>query len=258
MHEPGKIATAYSAFWNYSLGNQWLAMAQLGRAEPINTFPGWKALERHVKKGERAIELLMPVFKKAAKEVTGKEEKDEGAVFFIARKNWFGLHQTDGKDYVPVTPGFDITRAIIGLGITQEPFECSNGNRMGYAKPDENIIAVSPIAYDKLKTITHEIGHVKLHKGMVSMHAPDAIPRDVREVEAELVAYLTAAALGKTENLAYSRGYIQSWNVANAVEKVRFGKVFATADAILKAGRIEPERPDGLPDPNPPENGLAL
>jgi hypothetical protein len=44
------------------MGNEWLAIIELGRAEPIHTFPGWKAIGRHVKKGAKAIELIMPVF----------------------------------------------------------------------------------------------------------------------------------------------------------------------------------------------------
>jgi hypothetical protein len=43
--------------------------------------------------------------------------------------------------------------------------------------------------------------------------------------------------------LEYSRGYIQNWIGDGTVEKVRFGKVFGAVDAILKAGKIEPDRP---------------
>ncbi len=257
LTEPGKIAAAYSAFWHYSLGNQWLAMAQLGRAEPINTFPGWKDLGRHVKKGEKAIELLMPVFKKAARETTAPGDKEtENALFFISRRNWFGRHQTEGQEFVPTVIGVDIGKALTELGITEEPFECTNGNVQGYAKPAKNIIAVSPIAYDRLKTAFHEIGHVKLHADMVSIHAPDDLPRDVREVEAETVSYLVCSALDHTVNLHYSRGYIKNWMGEGTVEEVRFGKVFATADAILKACRIEPDRPHTLRQPEAPRANI--
>jgi hypothetical protein len=73
------------------------------------------------------------------------------------------------------------------------------------------------------------------------------LARDVKEVEAELTAYLTCSSLGKTDKLEYSRGYIHNWMGDSTVEKVRFGKVFAAADAILKAGRIEPDVPRGPP-----------
>jgi len=51
---------AYSLFWNYSLGNQLLALIQaemrgilLG---PIASFNRWKELGRHVKRGERVFQ----------------------------------------------------------------------------------------------------------------------------------------------------------------------------------------------------------
>ena len=132
---------------------------QLGRAEPINTFSGWKALGRHVKKGEKAIELLIPIFKKAVKETT-KGKRDQGAAFFMPRKNWFGIHQTDGDEYKAAIPGFDIDKALRELNISIEPFQHMNGNCQGYAKTDQRIIAISPIAFDNIKTSFHEVAHV--------------------------------------------------------------------------------------------------
>ena len=52
---------AYSAFHHYSIGNQILAMVQCQmrglEPGPINTFPGWQALGRNLKRGERALIL---------------------------------------------------------------------------------------------------------------------------------------------------------------------------------------------------------
>ena len=57
--KPGFIHEAYSRFHNYSLGNQLLALFQcLERGiqpGPLATFPKWKELPRHVKKGARAL-----------------------------------------------------------------------------------------------------------------------------------------------------------------------------------------------------------
>lgn len=237
LHEPGKISAAYTAFWNYSLGNQWLARMQLGRCEPINTFPKWKELGRFVKRGEKAIELLMPV--------TIKDKDNDGhkKMIFIGKRNWFGLHQTEGQEYVPTVPEFDITRAEQELEITVESFQHPDGNCQGYAITDKRIIAINPVAYDPLKTGFHECAHVLLHPNTNSSDS-GALAKDVKEVEAELVAYLISSALGQTKNLEYSRGYIQHWIADGTVEKVRFGSVFSAADRILKAGRINPTRPD--------------
>src|SRR5712691_8164124 len=68
VNKPGLIMQAYSAFHQYSLGNQLLALVQcqIRRLEPgpINTFPGWQALGRNVKRGERALVLCMPITRK--------------------------------------------------------------------------------------------------------------------------------------------------------------------------------------------------
>ena len=65
VEEPGIISKAYSQFHNYSFGNQLLAWVQCLQREitpgPIATFQRWKELGRHVKKGEKALMLCMPV-----------------------------------------------------------------------------------------------------------------------------------------------------------------------------------------------------
>ena len=59
VNKPGLIMDAYSAFWNYSVGNQILALIQCQlrglQPGPINTFPKWQTLGRVVKRGERLI-----------------------------------------------------------------------------------------------------------------------------------------------------------------------------------------------------------
>jgi hypothetical protein len=84
VNKPGLIMQAYSAFHNYSIGNQILALVQcqLRRLEPgpINTFPGWQAISRNVKRGERAIVLCMPITRKRRDENandSSKEVKEE-------------------------------------------------------------------------------------------------------------------------------------------------------------------------------------
>ena len=65
VHEPGIISRAYQQFHSYSLGNQLLAMAQCAERGippgPLATFPRWKELGRHVKRGEKALTLCMPL-----------------------------------------------------------------------------------------------------------------------------------------------------------------------------------------------------
>src|SRR6059036_3852857 len=79
VNKPGTLMRAYSLFWNYSLGNQVLALIQANQRNiplgPIASFNRWKELGRHVKRGEKAIELCMPLTCKR----TVKEEREDGA-----------------------------------------------------------------------------------------------------------------------------------------------------------------------------------
>src|SRR6478735_8564207 len=75
--KPGTLMKAYSMFWNYSLGNQILALIQANRRGiqlgPIASFNRWKELGRYVKRGEKAIELCMPVTIKRTVKETGPD-----------------------------------------------------------------------------------------------------------------------------------------------------------------------------------------
>jgi hypothetical protein len=151
----------------------------------------------------------------------------------------FGLSMPEGREYTPdPVPDFDFCRCMEELSIRKEPYQAMSGNSTGYAKTAERIIAVSPLAFDPFKTTAHEIAHVILHPNIFSDH--NGLPRDAKEVEAELTAYLVKSALGRTENLEFSRGYVHGWMDETTMEKVRLEKVFCAADAILKAGRAIP------------------
>src|SRR5437660_7332653 len=92
VNEPGVISAAYRQFHNYSLGNQLLAWSQCLvrniQPGPLATYPRWRELSRHVRRGEKAITLCMPVTVKHARET---EAGDDLEVFtrFIYRPNWF-------------------------------------------------------------------------------------------------------------------------------------------------------------------------
>ncbi|MFL6447107.1 MAG: ArdC family protein [Bryobacteraceae bacterium] len=65
VQDPGILHAAYRRFWNYSLTNQMWALMQCQargiQPGPLASFSRWKELGRSVKKGEKALALLMPV-----------------------------------------------------------------------------------------------------------------------------------------------------------------------------------------------------
>ena len=273
VNTPGVISTAYQRFWNYSVGNQILALFQCIQRGiepgPIHTFVGWKDAGRYVKKGEKALTLCMPVTVKCKRDrETGASEGDvthppEGAAdvgtgetavaatrtCFVYRPHWFVLSQTEGKEYVPVElPEWREVQVLSALKIERIPFRHTDGNAQGYATHRQ--VAVSPVAFAPKRTLLHELAHVVLGhtEELQRMDDDDSTtPRDLREVEAECVALICCSSLGLGGE-AFSRGYIQHWLNGQVIPERSAQKVFKAADQILRAGRAadEPAGSSGL------------
>ncbi|CAH1081290.1 ArdC-like ssDNA-binding domain-containing protein [Candidatus Nitrotoga sp. 1052] len=252
---PGKVSEAYSVFHDYSLGNAILAAMQLTvkglPLSPIASFNKWKQLGRCVKKGEKAIALVMPVTVKAKSndEVENgagsndntKEVRSSGRTMFVLKNNWFSLDQTEGADYINevMIPEWNKEQALFGLGITEQRFELMDGNTQGYSIPNKKQISVSPVALMPWKTIFHEMAHCLMHSKEAQMADGDLMQKDIKEAEAEAVAYLCCATLG-LPGLEESRDYIQGWlgskERSDEFSKKSASRVFSAADKILKAG----------------------
>jgi hypothetical protein len=261
VSKPGVISEAYCRFWNYSVGNQLLAMFECTvrgiEPGPINTFLGWRDCGRHVKKGEKAITLCMPVSCKvrkaraqreaAAEQTAGEAEaEDDKAVEatvtrFIYRPHWFVLSQTEGADYVPAAlPEWREERALTALAVERMQFTHTNGNIQGYACQRQ--VAVSPIAFAPHRTLFHEIAHVVLGHTLEidRMEDDEYTPRNIREAEAESVALICCESLG-VPGADFCRGYIQHWLSGATIPDRSAQRIFKAADQILKAGRAATE-----------------
>jgi len=98
-------------------------------------------------------------------------------------------------------------------------------------------IAVNPVAVLPHKTRFHEIAHVVLgHTKEGQLSDSESTPRDVREVEAEGVAYILCALLD-LPGLHESRGYIQNWLQGAEITDKTAQRIFSAANKILEAGQ---------------------
>jgi len=98
-------------------------------------------------------------------------------------------------------------------------------------------IAVNPVAVLPHKTRFHEIAHVVLgHTKEGQLSDSESTPRDVREVEAEGVAYILCALLD-LPGLHESRGYIQNWLQGAEITDKTAQRIFSAANKILEAGK---------------------
>lgn len=241
IETPGTVNRAYFAFHGYSMGNQLLAMMQCAQRGivpgPITTFPGWIAKGRHVRKGETAIVLCMPITCKRGEKDAAADDDTRGTFTrFVYKPRWFVLAQTDGDDYQPEPlPAWDKARALAALSIAEIPFEMMDGNCFGYATG--RTVAVSPLCPRPWRTLFHELAHVVLgHTDTEQQHDGPELTRNVREVEAEGTAYLVAAALD-LPGAEDSRGYLAHWRASQPIDDATARRIFKAADQILKAGR---------------------
>ena len=249
VDEPGTLSNAYQQFHTYSLGNQLLAMFQCQakglQPGPMATFPRWKELGRHVRKGEKALTLCMPITIKrrteSAADTDGADSESIAFTRFVYRSRWFVLTQTEGTELPePSVPEWDAEQALVRLDVAEVPFESTDGNVMGHAR--ERCIALNPLNPLPHKTRFHELAHVLLgHTAEGQQSDGDVTPRNLRECEAESVALLCCAALdlpGRDE----SRGYIQHWwGQGNEIPERSAQQILKTADQILKAGTVDAE-----------------
>ena len=253
----GELSKFYSMFYRFSVGNMLLAVSQLEeRGLPYNrvaTYKQWEELGRQVKKGEKAIWLTMPKTLKIEKEnkETGKKEEFQLKKFVMIPR-WFSYDQTEGDEIGGAEvqiPEWDKDKALEALNITEETFNHPSQGSQGYAyaTEDKQFIAVAPTAEFPHKTRFHEIAHNVL--GHTKEHLPvhgalldrgEDTPRDVREVEAESVAYILLNILN-LDGQVQSRGYIKNWMSARGMKDISeksAQKIFSAVDTILKAGAV--------------------
>src|SRR5438067_892731 len=75
--------SAQARFHTYSFGNVLLILAQNPEATRVAGYRTWQSLDRHVKKGEKAIRIIAPAYytKKDTDQKTG-EEIERQVTFF--------------------------------------------------------------------------------------------------------------------------------------------------------------------------------
>ncbi len=216
---------------------------------PLASFGAWKKRGRTVIKGQKAIWLWMPITRKgklsasalaAAEARKGRPLRDDEKTFtwrqFIYKPRWFVLSQTEGEPFEPAEiPGWDAATACQALGANLGRFDMLNGNIGGYSQGDK--VTVNPLFAERYhRVLFHELGHYLLHQGPDADHdLAAAMPKPLRELEAEAVCLIVADTLG-LPGADESRGYIQHWWGKIEVPDKSVKRIFSAADRIIRAG----------------------
>ncbi|MBR3328402.1 MAG: hypothetical protein IKG22_13865 [Atopobiaceae bacterium] len=232
--EWAKWLRTLAKFHDYSLNNTMLIAMQMPEATRVASYRSWQRdFNRHVKRGERGIEVLVPmVVKRKDADSEGVPQDDVEAA---ERKKLVGFRvghvfdvsQTEGEPLPEIASqvsadvsGFDSLMDAI-RAVSAYPVEVVDGlppevngmfsRRLGYIAVRRGMPEGQTV-----KTALHELAHSVMHDGPTE-ELPD---RAMREVQAESVAYAVSAALG-LDTSGYSFGYVASWAVGKGEEEMR-------------------------------------
>jgi hypothetical protein len=145
--------------WSWS--NQMIAAIH-GHAD-ARGYRQWQAIGRHVCKGQKGFEILVPLAKKVERENADTGEKTEGvALYGFKHAVVFGLGQTDGEPLPPPDPAvtgwletlplMDVAKA---WGLSVEAYNGRRGAAMGRYRHGHSIA----LGVENLSTWSHEMIH---------------------------------------------------------------------------------------------------
>lgn len=239
-------------FHSYSFHNTLLIFLQKPDATMVAGFHRWKAMGRFVRKGERGISILAPMFHtKPEDEVLSelvlhktKGETGRKTLFGFRPVYVFDVEQTDGEPIpnvdTPVimyghTGWYESLRETCPFPICEVP-DGEDGVLGSFRHRTQSIEIVETLPEaQKTKVLIHEWAHGILH-GL-----SDRPERETRELEAESTAFVVASALG-FDTADYSFGYIAGWRGEEAVKTLKAcgTRIQKAADTILTA--LQPQQ----------------
>ena len=260
-----------SRFHRYSVNNQILIHMQRPDATQVAGFNAWKdKFGRHVKKGEKGIQILAPTatMKKIQQTVLDPDTKapmldEDGNVMteektvrtvsnYFKPVTVFDVSQTEGKPLphlaMPLTGDVAHYEAFVEALRRSSPvpieFENMAVTTDGYFSADKQRIAIRPgmSQVQTVAAIVHEIGHSKLHdydRLQAEARAdgdkePVKKDRRTEEVEAESVAYAVCQYYG-IETSENSFGYIAAWSKGKELKELKasLGTINKTVSALV-------------------------
>jgi hypothetical protein len=263
----------------YSPNNVMLICAQHARAyaegrvpDPcpsyVAGFRTWQALDRAVQRGQHGYMVLAPlrrtlrfatdqvgntrVLARHDRLAPGEVESRSSALRGFGIEHVFDVSQTHGAPLPePPHPQLLEGEAPHGLGrsvlemlesrgytVSTVPDAGQLAGANGQTHFDARAVVVRADMDDAamVKTLIHEAGHVLLHELAPGRH----LPRHVKEVEAESVAYVVASVHGMDTD-SYSFPYVAAWAGGGGTKAIAEtqGRVAQAAKAIIAISPAE-------------------
>ena len=223
-----KFLTKMSQFNQYSSRNLRLILAQKPDASYLASYNTWKKFDRHVKRGEKALSVIIPVtYVKKDQQghpILDKDGKPETGLTFRLKPTTFDVSQTEGKamptaaevkEQLTDLDYANLYRALMSIAKTNNVsvrFEEMERSTFGYYNPTENQIVLRSNEMNKsqiIKTFLHETAHSELHHNNNSQQ--EQLTKSTAELQAESVAYVVASYYG-IDTADYSFDYLAGWS----------------------------------------------
>ena len=240
-----KYLAFYGKFHQYSLFNTAMILAQKPTATLCASFTDWKKRKRFVKKGAKGLMILRPNVHKYEKEIKDEDGNVLETKTFKYIKGFsptytFDIGDTEGEPVPEVAHELkgtvedyeNVKRKLVLVAPVPVRFDAMKGERAyGYFRSDTKEIVVKNTIPEvhQIKTLIHETAHSILHDR--DNGKDKAVPQDIREMEAESVAFVVASYLG-IDTSEYSFGYICTWGRDQSMETIR--KYFDSIDKCAK------------------------
>ena len=236
---------AMAKFRSYSFLNVLLILKQYPNAVRVAGYKTWQSFGRQVKKGEKGIMILAPMYHKQSekKEQTGEVEESRHLAGFRTVYVW-DEQQTTGNDLPQIgsvtgDPNVYLERL--------EEFVRRNGIALSYsdaiapakgtAEKGKITLLPSQSSADTFATLVHEVAHSDMHFG----DRRAGTDKRIRETEAESVAYVVCSAIGINPGTA-CRDYIGLYGGDANLLLASLQSVQATASFILAALEAAPQQ----------------
>ena len=252
---------ASAAFWDYSWHNTMLIWKQKPDASFVGGFNTWLKCGRFVRKGEKGIAILAPMFFKDKRQMVDGSEGESKRIWFKV-VYVFDISQTDGTP-LPELPtksvgdrGEDMLNRLLrfaesrGIAVRFVEQCCLNG-AAGTSRGNEiEIRTAETDITTQAATLAHEIAHSLLHWDADGHRITTRDGREIgkrqRELEAEAVAYVVCSYFGIQSPSDF---YLAAYSVTPAMLLEAVETIAKSVKTILEGCQTEPE---GIPMPSVP------
>lgn len=204
---------------NYSFNNQLLIKSQMPDATKVSSYTNWTALKRQVRKGEKGITILAPMFVKKEEE-RGGEMKEIRIPVGFKTTTCFDVSQTDGEEMpedpiqrldgdAPFGMKEDLAAFLVEAGTTVEYRDMGAEGKTTTVGGKVVVNSAHSPAQQAL-AMAYELGRHKMgHFDKESKGGQQSLTD--KAIEAESFAYVVSRAKGLNAAGDYSFGNVSTW-----------------------------------------------